>query len=53
MNDHGTDKIPPAKGKRGYSAPMLQIYGDFREITNTVTKTGLKADPGHPTPRTR
>jgi hypothetical protein len=42
-----------SKERKPYAVPVLQVYGDFREITNSSTHTGSKADDAHPTPRTK
>ena len=40
-----------APKKTPYHRPQLQVYGDLREITNSVTKTGKTKDGTHPTAR--
>jgi hypothetical protein len=36
---------PNASGKKPYSRPLLEVYGNLREITQTAGKTG-KSDGG-------
>ena len=33
---------PSTPVKKPYSRPQLQVYGDLRELTNTVGLTGAK-----------
>ena len=37
LDKHQVDASTPAK--KAYSGPQLRVYGDLREITNTVGKT--------------
>ncbi len=53
MTDNRNESTCAGEAKKPYNSPVLQVYGDFREITNSSTKTGTKTDDAHPTPRTR
>lgn len=47
-----SDSRPAESTKKAfYHRPQLQVYGDLREITNSVTRVGTTSDPGHPTLR--
>lgn len=51
--DPSTTKQNEQTAKKPYRTPHLQIYGDLREITNTVTNTGHATDDFHGNTRTR
>jgi hypothetical protein len=33
--------------KKAYSKPDLQVYGNLRQITNSVTLAGVETDPSY------
>ena len=39
--------------KKAYSKPDLQVYGNLREITNSVTDAGSLTDTFYPGPPNR
>jgi hypothetical protein len=45
-------KLKESLAKKRYETPRLQIYGDLREITNTVHNLGSAHDDLHGNTRT-
>jgi hypothetical protein len=52
MKDSGPKLFNTSKSKKAYQQPELQVYGDLRDITQTVGTHGAKDGSGKSTQKT-